>query len=83
MFTSQILRTATALGVTLRRKRVFDTETDQGIVIIVYEREQEDDHVMVLREGLLFDTDLSVWEPATYKATKHVRLTELLWKDGD
>jgi hypothetical protein len=83
MFTPQIIRTAETLGVKLRRKRVFDTEVDQGIVIVVYDVACEDDHVLVLREGLLFDTDLSVWEPATYKATKKARLTELLWRDMD
>jgi hypothetical protein len=83
MYTPQILRTAAALGVPLRRKRVFDTEVDQGIVVVVYDVAQEADHVVVLREGLLFDTDLSVWDPSTYKATKKARLTELLWRELD
>lgn len=51
----QMQRTAKALGVALVIKRVPDLSDDYGMLIV-------EDHVVVLRNGLVFDTDSTVWD---------------------
>lgn len=60
LWMSQIMRVAATFGVTLRRRRKFNIDEDTGIIGI------RRDHVGVLREGIVIDSDgPMVWfEPA-------------------
>lgn len=53
--TAQIKRVAQVLGVRLRVQGNPDLSDDYGILLL-------DDHVVVLRNGLVFDTDATVWD---------------------
>lgn len=52
---AQMQKTAQALGVALVGKRKPDLAEDYGMLIV-------EDHVVVLRNGLVFDTDATVWD---------------------
>jgi hypothetical protein len=64
MYSRQIKGTAAALGVRLRQRRKWDMETDTGLVILWFNRQSS--HVALLKCGLIFDTDGTVWEPDAY-----------------
>lgn len=40
------------------------------------------DHVVVLKHGLFFDTDGSVWEPDLYLLNKKAKARTLLVREG-
>lgn len=54
---SQMRRAAESLGVRLVLKRRWNLQ-DEGILRVKYKK---DEHVVVLRKGLIFDTDYRVW----------------------
>lgn len=67
LFLDQIERAASALGVELKRKRKVDFDNDHGILVVTCKKNREfKDHVVVLRWGLLFDTECDVWEPDAF-----------------
>jgi hypothetical protein len=76
MYLNQVQRAAKFLGVKLRRTRKYDLETDTGILNVM--DDDEFDHVVVLRYGLFFNTDLTVWEPDVYLRTRKARPGTLL-----
>ena len=81
MYTKDFLRIAKRLGYTLKLKRSIDYDEDTGIVSV--EKLEADgalfsQHVVLLRFGLFFDTDLSVWEPSDYLDAEKVRFISLL-----
>lgn len=76
MWDSQIRQTAELLGVPLTRKRKWDMETAEGILLLASKRYC--DHVVVLKSGLLFDTDGCVWMPEVLIAWKKYKITGLL-----
>lgn len=79
MWIKHIEATAKLIGKPLRRRRKWDFETSEGILSLTH-LTFEDDHVVVLKAGLIFDTDGTVWEPETYFATKQYKPTLLLEK---
>lgn len=82
MFTRQMKRTAKKLGVKLDLKRRVDMENDEG-VLAVRDDKNELEHAVLLKAGLIFDGDGTVWEPETYLAHYHYRLLSLLVKNGE
>lgn len=76
MWNWQIKETARVLGVPLKQKRKWDLETAEGILILSSTTHY--DHVVVLKDGLLFDTELCVWEPDVLFALKNYKATMLL-----
>ena len=66
MYDYQILETAKALKHPLIKRRTFDLETSCGILSLLHKRPQKDSHVVLLKNGLIFDTDATVWEPDIY-----------------
>lgn len=62
---------------TVKRKRAIDIEGDTGI-LCVNSPKWKADHVVVLREGLIIDTDGSLWEPTTFLAAHDAKLQSLL-----
>ena len=65
MWVHQIERTAKALGVPLRRRRSYDLEEDDGILSLD-STNGEAAHVVLLRAGLIFNVNGTVWEPDVY-----------------
>jgi hypothetical protein len=61
---TQIQKAAHKLGTPLKLKRKWDIEDDEGIVHVRFR--SGNNHVVVLRAGLFFDTMFDVWEPSDY-----------------
>lgn len=61
---SELKRAAAHFGVPMRLKRKWTLE-DDGILQVRFKKGY---HVVVLRRGLVFDTDNRVWDFATYSA---------------
>ena len=72
MKTRQIQDAARRLGYTLRLKRTVDLENDVGLMAVRSTRWKHD-HLVVLKEGMVADTDATVWDVdvflAAYEAT--------------
>jgi ABC-type bacteriocin/lantibiotic exporter with double-glycine peptidase domain len=68
-----IKRAAKKLGTTLRLTTHWDLETSCGILKMKYLKKRKGAryHVLLLKFGLLFDTDGTVWEPDVYFHTFH------------
>lgn len=71
-----IRRAAKRLGFALRSRRRFDLESDTGI-LNVSSPEQPNDHLVVLKDGLIFDTDLTVWDADVYLSANRARAGSL------
>lgn len=67
MWNKQMIQVADIMGTPLREKHKWDEETAEGIVILKSAvKKDPNTHVVVLKDGLIFDGDLSVWEPDVY-----------------
>ena len=73
MSIAAIKATAKRLGTTLRLSTHWDLETSCGILKMKYLKKRKGAryHVLLLKFGLLFDTDGTVWEPDVYFSTFH------------
>lgn len=80
MTTAQIKATAKRLGVILRLRRHVDLDEDEGIVILADATEA---HAALLKSGLIFDGDGTVWEYAVYLKDKHYRVLSLLVREDE
>src|SRR4029079_453431 len=60
MWLKHLESAALLLGFKLRRRRTFDWDTDTGILVL--SRPRLPLHVVVLREGLVIETDGCLWE---------------------
>jgi ABC-type bacteriocin/lantibiotic exporter with double-glycine peptidase domain len=77
---TELSKAAAVFGVTLRPKSTpVDLETDEGILQTKFRRGR---HVVVLRRGLLFDTDATIWEPDDYAKAKRAQFGVLLTGDA-
>ncbi len=74
MYLNQIQETAAALGVTLCRRRKWDLETSEGILSL----SGREGHVVVLKAGLIFDTNGCIWEPDSFLLNEGYTPTLLL-----
>lgn len=77
MWTKQIKAAAKRLGFKLREKRRPDLEQDTGILNLSC-GSWPGDHVVVLREGLLIETDGTLWEPDVFLRHYKAKLGSLL-----
>lgn len=59
LWTRQIKQVAVALGTRLIKRNAVDLESDYGILLLR-------DHVVVLRNGLIFETTGDIWEAEVY-----------------
>ena len=78
---TELQRAAARLGVTLVQKRTYDLELAEGILQIIYKPKVE--HVVVLREGLFFDTDFTVWKPDEFLKAKRAKAGALLVREDE
>ena len=78
MFTREMKATAKRLGVLLRLRRGFDIEADEGVLAVARAGEQ---HAVLLKSGLIFDGDRTVWEPPVFLQHYRYRAVSLLVRD--
>ena len=76
LFTRDIKRTAKRLGVVLTQNRTIDLENDEGVLVL--EGVDGRRHAVLLKAGLVFDGDGTVWEPETLFAHQQYQPTSLL-----
>lgn len=74
----QARQAAKLMGRVLQSKRKFDLEADTGILRLSGMKNRAGDHVVVLREGLVIDTDATIWDVDVYLAA-HGATVESLW----
>ena len=76
MWTKQIVKTAKTLGTGLTKKRKWDIETSNGILVLF--NAKEDTHVVLLCQGMIIDCDGTIWEPDVYFSYSKYNPTLLL-----
>lgn len=72
LYTGEIKRIAQRLGKTLKLRRAFDIEEDEGIFGFLHSTRHEG-HVAFGKRGLLWDVDGTVWEMDAYLAATGYR----------
>ena len=72
LYTGEIKKIARRLGVTLRLRRSFDADEDEGIFGYLHPS-RPDAHVAFGKYGLVWDTDGTVWELDAYLAATGYR----------
>jgi hypothetical protein len=79
MYLTQIQKVASELGIELVAKKSgrYDIESDTGI-LRVSDRKAKNYHVVVLRRGLVIETDGSLWDADVYLASKRYKAGSLL-----
>ena len=73
---TDLIRAAQRFDVTLKKKPVWDVDEDDGIAQVRFRRGPY--HVVLVRAGLIFDTDCSVWEPDDFLAARRASFGPLL-----
>ncbi len=73
----QVLVAARRLGHPLRFQRQFDLDTDTGI-LGVRSAKWPQEHLVVLKDGLIFDTDATVWDQDCFMAAYDAKAISLL-----
>ena len=76
MWTRDMKRTAKKLGVTLTLHRSFDLDQDEGVLST--EGGDRSQHAVLLKSGLVFDGDCTVWKADEYLAAQGHRPLSLL-----
>lgn len=79
VWATEIQRAAAKLGATLRVRRTWDAEADEGILWVSFRKGGQ--HVVLLRESLVFDTDLSVWAVDDYLRAKKAIAKSLIVRE--
>ena len=80
--TRDVKQAAVALGTRLKLSRKWDLEEDTGILAVRSPRWKVD-HLVVLKEGLVIDTDASIWEVAVYLQAYEAKVLSILTKEGE
>jgi hypothetical protein len=78
VFLPEVQKASARLGVPLKLKRTVDTAEDEGIVRVQFKNNA---HVVLLRNGLVWDTTFEVWEPDEYLKSKRVRFGSILVRE--
>jgi hypothetical protein len=76
LHTREIRAIAKRLGTTLRLRRGFDLDEDEGIAGFLHEAKPA--HVAYVKRGLVWETDGTVWESDTYVTDTGYRPVSLL-----
>jgi hypothetical protein len=80
MQTRDMRRAAKKLGIHLTLRRAVDLEQDEGVLSL---EAGEHCHAVLLKAGLIFDGDGTVWEPETYLLSTGYRVLSLLVRSED
>lgn len=73
LYLTQVIAVAHDIGLTLKRRRKYDLDADTGILnVVVTERPpnrkpSRQEHLVVLMEGKIYDSDLRVWAVDAFK----------------
>lgn len=86
MYQKDIIRVAAAVGLKLRRRRKYETDTDCGILNVDIQTTVDaetiapapQEHVVVLMGGFIFDNDYRVWDVDAYIMHYQAELGQLL-----
>lgn len=78
MWFTEVRRAAKRLGVPLRLKRRWNALTDEGILYVKNRRGPN--HLILLRERLLWDTNFEVWRLDDYRKASGATFGALLVK---
>lgn len=79
----QIQLAARKIGVKLSwRRGPIDMETDTGILVVSGEKWKAD-HLVILKEGLVIDTDATIWEPDVFMAAYTARPLSILTTEAE
>ncbi len=81
-YISQIKTIAAGFGVTLKARRKINLDEDEGLLRVILKKSR-DAHIVVLKRGLIFDTNGRVWDHEVYLATASARPTTLLTLEGE
>jgi hypothetical protein len=73
---TELQRAAKNMGIPLKLKRTWDANIDDGIAHVKFK--WGGNHVVLLRAGLFFDTDFTVWYPADYCKARKAKTGSLL-----
>lgn len=74
LYLTQLMEASSSLGVPLRRKRRFKLDTASGVLYLVSKREDWIRHVVLMRRGVVIDTNARIWlDPMQY--CRHYRYT--------
>lgn len=73
----QVLAAARRLGQPLRFCRTFDLDTDTGI-LGVRSAKWPQEHLVILREGSIVDTDATLWEADVFLSAYDAKAISLL-----
>jgi hypothetical protein len=79
LYLPQIQAIARGFGKTLRAHRKFNIEEDEGLLRVLV---AGDAHIVVLKRGLIFDSNLAVWEADLYLVSRKATATTLLTLEG-
>lgn len=82
MYDCEILAIAEQLKQPLAKRRKFDIDTACGIMVLNRKKVPRA-HVVFLKNGLVFDTDGTVWEPDTYFTHTHFKPTAIFARMTD
>ena len=77
LYQHQMIRAAKILGVTMRAQRRYDLENDTGI-LCVSTKKWKHDHLVVIKGGLIVDTDGTIWDSDVYMSANKAKLGSLL-----
>ena len=87
---SQLIRAAKRMDRVLQWSRKINLETDTGILMVsgwfsqaAKKRAKRVNHLVVLKEGLIIDTDATLWDVDVYVAAFQVKVLSLLIEKGD
>lgn len=80
LYTREMKQIAKRLGVTLRLRRSFDADEDEGIFGFLHP-DRDDGHVAFGKWGLMWDVDGTVWELDAYLEATGYRPVSLLVTD--
>jgi len=86
MKTRDIVRVAKKFQVVLRLLRTWDLENSTGLLTVERlhkEKDEFEQHLVLLKFGLIFDTDGTVWEPETYFSQHEFRPVSILIEEGE
>jgi hypothetical protein len=75
MFVSDMKRTAKKLGIVVAMRRAIDLEADEGVLSLAGPIDQ---HAVLLKAGLIFDGDGTVWDPEIFLSVTGYRPISLL-----
>jgi ABC-type bacteriocin/lantibiotic exporter with double-glycine peptidase domain len=79
IYFTELRRAAKKIGVPLKEKRQWDAELDDGIAHIRHKNGAN--HVVLLRAGIVWDTDFTAWELPDYLKAKKARTGPLLVRE--